>query len=163
MCAAFTFQWCLHSVFDPNFLGVGGDSLVAFLCRCCSAISRGSTPCMCTLLLSPNVHVDRWVLQPGVTVGLDSGELGAFGKFETNLQSGLFVFLFKFGFCFRFCFGFGFGFGLSINTSKFNSKFLALMKISSQTLLFGDYNSHYPSSPISTTWSPLSHPPCPIM
>ena len=100
---------------------------------------------MCTLLLSPNVHVDRWVLQPGVTVGLDSGELGAFGKFETNLQSGLFVFLFKFGFCFRF------GFGLSINTSKFNSKFLALMKISSQTLLFGDYNSHYPSSPISTT------------
>ena len=104
---------------------------------------------MCTLLLSPNVHVDRWVLQPGVTVGLDSGELGAIGKIETNLWCVLFVFLFKFGFCFRLCFRFGFG--LSINTSKFNSKFLALMKISSQTLLFGDYNSHYPSSPISTT------------
>ena len=65
---------------------------------------------MCTLLLSPNVLVDRWVLQPGVTVGLDSGELGAVGKFETNLQSGLFVFLFKFGFCFLFSFLFSFWF-----------------------------------------------------
>ena len=46
----------------------------------------------------------------GVTVGLDSGELGAFGKFETNLQSGLFVFLFKFGFCFLFSFLFSFWF-----------------------------------------------------
>ena len=75
---------------------------MAFLRRCCSAISRGSTPCMCTLLLSPNVHVDRWVLQPGVTVGLDSGELGAIGKIETNLWCVLFVFLFSFGFCFWF-------------------------------------------------------------
>ena len=34
-------------------LGLGSISLVAFLHGCCSAISRGSTPCMCTLLLSP--------------------------------------------------------------------------------------------------------------
>ena len=36
-----------------NNLGLGSISLVAFLHGCCSAISRGSTPCMCTLLLSP--------------------------------------------------------------------------------------------------------------
>ena len=29
-----------------------------FTPRCCSAILRGSTPSMCTLLLSPNVYVD---------------------------------------------------------------------------------------------------------
>ena len=52
---------CLHISVMPlsffllikNNLGLGTISLVAFLHGCCSAILRGSTPCMCTLLLSP--------------------------------------------------------------------------------------------------------------
>ena len=57
-----------------------------------------------------------------MTGGLNSGESGAFGKFETNLQCVL-LFDFCFGFC--FCFGFLFWFGLSTNAGKFKSKFLA--------------------------------------
>ena len=54
-----------------NNLGLGTISLVAFLHGCCSAILRGSTPCMRTLLLSPNALVDEYFLQPGVTVDSD--------------------------------------------------------------------------------------------
>ena len=50
----YTIQCWLHLVIDLDFLGFKGISLVVFLHRCCSTILQCSTPCMCTLVLSPN-------------------------------------------------------------------------------------------------------------